>query len=135
MASQAHREGREAALYDAGLSAPVLKALGASGDGSAALGIAFAGQAPAFTALSRYEVTLVNRLRRAVDELGEVQATREARSRTLVVVAGTRANGFVSQHEQPASAQGDADHAGAAGILAPAQIGPEKRPISEGFRS
>jgi hypothetical protein len=95
------RLGRvEAALFAMGASGAVGRALVQAGETANAPAVAFAAEATTFGLLSRYETTLVNRLRRALLDLDVLQrARREAtiderpgRPQPLVV-------GFVSQPE------------------------------------
>ena len=74
----------EVGLYAVGLQAPTLRTLTEGGEASSALGLAFAGQASSFAILSRYEVALVHRLRRALQELERLQAARASESPVLM---------------------------------------------------
>ena len=65
----------------------VQRALSEAGEAEYGIGASFASQAPAFGTLSRYEVSMANRLRRALDDLRQLQADREdSTSPALVIV-------------------------------------------------
>jgi hypothetical protein len=78
----------ESALYSIGAPAPVQEALRLAGEADAGVGAAFASQAHAFATLSRYEASLVNRLRRTLTDLERRQAERVTIDTKLVVIDG-----------------------------------------------
>lgn len=78
----------EAALFSLGIPTAVERALSEAGERRHGIGAAFASQAPAFGTLSRYEVTMANRLRRLLDDLHRRQADREAEELNSVSEGG-----------------------------------------------
>ena len=80
----------EASLFALGGSQPVVEALRQGGEASAVTGAAWASQSANFSVLGRYEITLSNRLRRALKDLERLQAERRAMNAELVVIGGER---------------------------------------------
>jgi hypothetical protein len=78
----------EVALFSIGTPKAVEMALSEAGEAEHGVGAAFAAQAPAFGVLSRYEVTMANRLRRTLDDLRAMQSERKDATPALVVVEG-----------------------------------------------
>ena len=78
----------ESALFTIGATGPLLEALRRSGEAHAAVGMAFATQASNFNVLSRYEASLVSRLRRTLLDLERRQAERMTTDTKLVVIDG-----------------------------------------------
>ena len=70
--------------------AKLLEALRRSGETDAALGVSFVAQAASFNVLSRYETTMVNRLRRSIADLERLQAERGTTDTRLVAIDGER---------------------------------------------
>ena len=78
----------EVALYSVGLPTHVQKALSEAGEAGSGVGLAFAAHASAFAVLTRHETALVHRLRRTLADLQQLQATRAASIKGLVVMSG-----------------------------------------------
>jgi len=78
----------ESALFTIGGTGPLLEALTRCGEAGAAVGVAFTTQASSFNVLSRYEASLVNRLRRTLTDLERRQTVRVATGAKLVVIDG-----------------------------------------------
>ena len=78
----------ESALFTIGSSGPLVEALRRSGEVGAEVGVAFTTQASSFNVLSRYEASLVARLRRTLSDLERRQASRIASETDLVVIDG-----------------------------------------------
>ena len=78
----------ESALFAVGSSGPLVEALRRSGEHGAEVGVAFTTQASSFNVLSRYEASLVARLRRTLADLELRQAWRVANETRLVVIDG-----------------------------------------------
>ncbi len=88
MATQKSAGRSRSALFTIGATGPLLEALRRSGEADAAVGMAFATQASSFNVLSRYEASLVNRLRRTLLDLERRQAERMTTDTKLVVIDG-----------------------------------------------
>ena len=76
----------EVALFSVGMPAEIERALQQAGEIEHGIGASFAAQAPAFGTLSRYEVSMANRLRRALDDLKQLQADRKDSTPALLIV-------------------------------------------------
>ncbi len=76
----------ENALFVIGVGAPALRALADAGEASSAIGLAFASQAPTFAILTRYETSLVHRLRRSLADLERLQSDRATSLSGLSIV-------------------------------------------------